>query len=107
MAPLYQDPITKLAIRFDQLSLYERPETQGPWDWKFASETLDPYVRPGTPMPARAVVHKQERPRNLPPKKSSVADSDEEVKKQLLLLLQDPRKGGKIAQMVRQGSQGS
>ena len=45
---LYQDPVDKLCIRFDQLILGDRPETQVPWTWQFGPEK-EPYVRPGTP----------------------------------------------------------
>ena len=114
MAPLYQDPETKLCIRFSQLSLYERPVTQGPWDWKFESETLEPYVRPGTPMPSsRKAVPEKGRRRKEPSKvtipkgsKDPKEMSDEEVQQALLRLLQDPRKGGKTARLIHKASQG-
>ena len=82
MNALYQSTMDRLAIRFDQLSLNERPKTQVPWTWKFSSKVVEPYVRPGTPA---AIPRKGRRDNTfIPP------PEDDEAKKLLLLLLQGP-----------------
>ena len=82
MNALYQSTMDRLAIRFDQLSLNERPETQVPWTWKFSSKMEEAYVRSGTPV----AIPKQDRRGNplIPP------PEDDDAKKLLLLLLQGP-----------------
>jgi hypothetical protein len=82
MNALYQSTMDRLAIRFDQLSLNERPETQVPWTWKFSSTIGEPYVRPGTPVPTPRQGRRDNPP--IPP------PEDDKAKKLLLLLLQGP-----------------
>jgi hypothetical protein len=79
MNALYQPIMDRLAIRFDQLSLDERPETQVPWTWKFSSKMEEPYGTPvATPRHGR-----RDNPLIPPPE-------DDIAKKLLLLLLQGP-----------------
>lgn len=82
MNALYQSTMDRLAIRFDQLSLDKRPETQVPWTWKFSSKMEEPCVRPGTPM-ATPKHGRRDNPLIPPPE-------DDDAKKLLLLLLQGP-----------------
>jgi hypothetical protein len=93
MNALYQSTIDQLAIRFDQLSLNERPKTQVPWTWKFSSKMEEPYVRPGTPV---AIPRQGQRGKPLIP-----PPEDDEAKKLLLLLLQGPNHRERAAKQLK------
>jgi len=94
MSALYQSTMDRLAIRFDQLSLNERPETQVPWTWKFSSRMEEAYVRRGTPV----AIPKQDRRGNppIPP------PENDEAKKLLFLLLQGPYHRERIAKQLKE-----